>query len=65
MATAEEMPGLVLPYYGTYGRVPFKIVRTPDGGMEAWRFDRDTGGWKPANDRIDKVLFAVGGGMVR
>lgn len=61
MRSADEMPGLVLPYYGTSGRVPFKIVETPSGGMMAWWFDRDTGGWKPANDRIDKVLFAVGG----
>ena len=61
MATAEEMPGLVLPYYGTSGRVPFKIVETPSGGMQAWRLDWETGAWKPANDCIDKVLFAVGG----
>jgi hypothetical protein len=61
MRSADEMPGLVLPYYGTYGKLPFKIVETPSGGMQAWRLDWETGGWKPANDRIDKVLFAVGG----
>ena len=43
MKSAEEMPGLVLPYYGTYGKLPFKIVETPSGGMQAWRLDWETG----------------------
>ncbi|MFU8849672.1 hypothetical protein ACNAW0_01560 [Micromonospora sp. SL1-18] len=37
-----------------------KLVATADGGVAGWRLSRDTGGWRPANNLIDKVIF-VGG----
>jgi hypothetical protein len=47
--------------YFDYYRTPVKIVPTTEGGVMAWRLDRSTGGWKPANDIIDEILLAVGG----
>ncbi|MDZ5445231.1 hypothetical protein U2F26_21275 [Micromonospora sp. 4G57] len=35
-------------------------METADGGVAGWRLSWDTGGWQPANNLIDKVLF-VGG----
>ncbi|WP_240944603.1 hypothetical protein [Micromonospora thermarum] len=37
------------------------MVETTDGGVAAWRLSKKTGGWEPANDLIDEILFAVGG----
>ncbi|WP_446218485.1 hypothetical protein [Micromonospora sp. IBHARD004] len=54
-------PGLTLPAYFTYYEAPVKMVPTPDGGLAAWRLDRGSGGWRPANDLVDEILFAVGG----
>ncbi|MDO3701067.1 hypothetical protein Q3W71_05160 [Micromonospora sp. C28SCA-DRY-2] len=34
-----------------------KLVETADGGIAAWRLSKDSGGWKPANELIDKLLF--------
>ncbi|WP_436689345.1 hypothetical protein [Micromonospora sp. URMC 106] len=56
-----EMPGLVLPAYFSYYKSPVKLVDTPDGGIKAWRLSHDTGGWEPADDLIEEILFAVGG----
>lgn len=47
--------------YYDYYRTPVKMVPTPDGGLMAWRLDRTTGGWRPANDIVDEILFAMGG----
>ncbi|MEU0153398.1 hypothetical protein [Micromonospora fulviviridis] len=38
-----------------------KVVPTSEGGLTAWRLDRATGGWRPANDLIDEILLAMGG----
>lgn len=56
-----SQPGLQLPAYHTYYKRPVKMLATADGGMAAWQLDYTTGGWKPANDVIDEILFAVGG----
>ncbi|MEU4639151.1 hypothetical protein [Micromonospora sp. NPDC023814] len=55
------MPGLVLPAYFSYYKSPVKMVGTPDGGIRAWRLSHATGGWEPADDLIEEILFAVGG----
>ncbi|MEU3452771.1 hypothetical protein ABZ671_04090 [Micromonospora sp. NPDC006766] len=52
---------LDLAGYYDYYESPVKIVPTPEGGLTAWRLDRWTGGWKPANDIIDEILFAMDG----
>jgi hypothetical protein len=52
---------LPLPMFGTYYGDPVKIVRLPDGGVMTWRLDHDTGGWEPANDILDDILFSRGG----
>ena len=57
----SDMSGLDLPAYYTYYETPVKMVPTPGGGLTAWRLDRDSGGWKPANDIVDEILFAMGG----
>ncbi|MFG2105322.1 hypothetical protein [Micromonospora chersina] len=57
----EEFEGLALPAYYDYYETPVKMVPTPEGGLMAWRLDRRTGGWRPANDIVDEVLFAMGG----
>ncbi|MBB5111726.1 hypothetical protein AB0K27_15400 [Micromonospora echinospora] len=44
-------------YYDYYDN-PVKFVPTPDGGLAAWRLDRTTGGWRPANNIVDEILFA-------
>ncbi len=53
--------GISLPGYYRYNTFPAKMLRTPDGGIELWIFDLQTGGWKPGNEYIDEILFAVGG----
>ncbi|MFI7425541.1 hypothetical protein ACIBPB_01000 [Micromonospora sp. NPDC049836] len=53
--------GIDLPSYYDYYETPVKFVPTPDGGLTAWRLDRETGGWQPANDIVDEILFAIGG----
>ncbi|QLQ39400.1 hypothetical protein [Micromonospora robiginosa] len=53
--------GLGLAGYYDYYDTPVKIVPTPEGGLTAWRLDRGTGGWRPANDIIDEIVFAMGG----
>ncbi|MEW2329574.1 hypothetical protein AB0880_17365 [Micromonospora chersina] len=55
--------GLVLPKFFNYYESPLKLVETDDGGVAGWRLSKDTGGWKAANNLIDKVLF-VGGDEV-
>lgn len=57
----EPVRGLNLPAYYDYYETPVKFVATADGGLAAWRLDRETGGWEPANDIVDEILFAVGG----
>ncbi|MFE9688697.1 hypothetical protein [Micromonospora sp. NPDC005806] len=47
--------------YFDYYETPVKLVPTPEGGLAAWRLDRETGGWQPANDLVDEILFAMGG----
>lgn len=56
----SRVRGLVLPKFFSYYDSPLKLVKTEDGGVAAWRLARDTGGWRSANNLIDKVLF-VGG----
>ena len=55
------MPGLVLPAYFSYYKSPVKMEAAPDGGIRAWRLSHETGGWQPADDLIEEILFAVGG----
>ncbi|SBT54742.1 hypothetical protein [Micromonospora narathiwatensis] len=55
-----QLRGLVLPKFFIYYDSPVKLVETQDGGVAGWRMSADTGGWQPANDLIDKLLF-VGG----
>ncbi len=50
---------LPVPIYAVYWRIPAKIVRTPDGGLMTWKLNPDTGGWQPANDILDEILFAT------
>ncbi|MEU6073224.1 hypothetical protein [Micromonospora sp. NPDC047074] len=57
----SELPGLVLPAYFSYFKSPVKMVRSPDGGIAAWRLSRKTGGWLPADDIVGEILGAVGG----
>ncbi|WP_433285330.1 hypothetical protein [Micromonospora sp. CA-244673] len=57
----EPMDGLSLSGYYDYYDTPVKIVPTREGGFTAWRLDRGTGGWRPANDIVDEILFAMGG----
>ncbi|MFG1655253.1 hypothetical protein ACGFIY_01830 [Micromonospora chersina] len=59
MTSAEEE--VDLPGYYEYYKTPVKMVATPDGGLTAWRLDKKTGGWQPANDIVDEILFAIGG----
>ena len=61
----SQTPGLVLPAYFSYYRSPVKMVPTSDGGLMAWRLSIDTGGWEPAIDLVDEILFAVGGEISR
>lgn len=56
-----DMPDLELPAYFSYYRSPVKMVPTSDGGLMAWRLSIDSGGWEPAVDLVDEILFAVGG----
>lgn len=53
--------GIELPSYYDYYETPVKFVPTPEGGLTAWRLDRETGGWQPANDIVDEIIFAIGG----
>ncbi|MCW3839779.1 hypothetical protein ONA70_06675 [Micromonospora yasonensis] len=57
----SDVQGLDLAGYYDYYETPVKMVPTPEGGLTAWRLDRSTGGWKPANDIVDEILFAMGG----
>ncbi|MFG3710044.1 hypothetical protein [Micromonospora sp. NPDC047730] len=52
--------GLMLPSFYSYYESPVKFVRTPDGGVAAWRLSKDNGGWVPADHLIRKILL-VGG----
>ncbi|MFG1720021.1 hypothetical protein ACGFII_15465 [Micromonospora chalcea] len=36
---------------------PVKLVETADGGVASWRLSLDTGGWRAANNLVDRVLF--------
>ncbi|SCG41093.1 hypothetical protein [Micromonospora inositola] len=57
----NALPGLELPAYFSYYEAPVKMVSTPDGGLAAWRLNRESGGWKPANDIVGEILLAIGG----
>lgn len=57
----SQMPGLVLPAYFSYYKSPVKMVETEEGGIRAWRLSHRTGGWEPADDLIEEILFAIGG----
>jgi hypothetical protein len=39
------------------------MLPTPDGGLATWilDLDEDSGGWEPANDLVDEILFARAG----
>lgn len=63
MGEVSQPRGLVLPAFFSYYESPVKLVETPEGGVAAWRLSKETGGWRPANNLIDKVLF-VGGDEV-
>lgn len=56
----SQMRRLMLPKFFSYYDSAVKLVETADGGVAGWRLNLDTGGWRPANNLIDKVLF-VGG----
>ncbi|MGV9764393.1 hypothetical protein [Micromonospora tulbaghiae] len=56
----SQVEGLRLPKFFDYFGSPLKLVATADGGMAGWRLSKDTGGWREANNLVDKVLF-VGG----
>jgi hypothetical protein len=57
----SALEGIDLPGYYDYYKTPVKMVPTPDGGLTAWRLDKRTGGWRPANDIVDEILSAIGG----
>lgn len=57
----SEMPGLALPSFYSYYKSPVKMVETADGGISVWRLSNKNGGWEPANDLAEEILFAVGG----
>ncbi|MFR9777397.1 hypothetical protein ACL02O_15235 [Micromonospora sp. MS34] len=57
----SDLQDTELAGYYDYYETPVKMVPTPEGGLIAWRLDRNTGGWKPANDIVDEILFAMGG----
>ncbi|WP_439427890.1 hypothetical protein [Micromonospora sp. LA-10] len=56
----RQLASLRLPNFFSYYDSPVKLVATADGGMAGWRLSKDTGGWREANNLIDKVLF-IGG----
>ncbi|MFI7301946.1 hypothetical protein ACIBM8_01920 [Micromonospora aurantiaca] len=58
MATVD---GVELPAYFEHYDTPVKLVATPDGGHAAWKLDRLTGGWRPADELVDDVIGGVGG----
>ncbi|MEU4662591.1 hypothetical protein AB0F83_12630 [Micromonospora chalcea] len=58
MATVD---GVELPAYFEHYDTPVKLVATPDGGHAAWKLDRSTGGWRPADELVDDVIGGVGG----
>ncbi|MBQ1044650.1 hypothetical protein KBX35_12770 [Micromonospora sp. C32] len=58
MATVD---GVELPAYFEHYDTPVKLVATPDGGYGAWKLDRSTGGWRPADDLVDDVIGGIGG----
>ncbi|MBB5111725.1 hypothetical protein AB0K27_15395 [Micromonospora echinospora] len=58
MATVD---GVELPAYFEHYDTPVKLVATPDGGYAAWKLDRSTGGWRPADDLVDDVIGGIGG----
>ncbi|MFE9958267.1 hypothetical protein [Micromonospora sp. NPDC005299] len=57
----EAMDGLTRTGYYDYYDTPVKIVPTQERGLAAWRLDRRTGGWRPANDIVDEIISAIGG----
>ncbi|MEV4198643.1 hypothetical protein [Micromonospora globbae] len=57
---SRRIEGLALPAFFSYFESPVKLVSAEDGGVAAWRLSKDTGGWVPADDLIDVLLF-VGG----
>lgn len=56
----SQPEGLRLPAFFSYYESPVKLVATADGGLSAWRLSRETGGWRSANNLVNKILF-VGG----
>ncbi|MFD6771293.1 hypothetical protein ACFWC6_34350 [Micromonospora chalcea] len=56
----RQVEGLRLPKFFNYYDSPVKLVATPDGGVAGWRLSKDSGGWRQANNLIDKVLFVAG-----
>ncbi|MGW1057205.1 hypothetical protein [Micromonospora rubida] len=61
MIYVAQMPGLVLPAYFSYYKSPVKMNASAEGGVKAWRLSVESGGWDPADDLVEDILFAVGG----
>ncbi|MFI7251038.1 hypothetical protein [Micromonospora chalcea] len=59
----RQVAGLRLPKFFNYYDSPVKLVATPGGGVAGWRLSKDTGGWREANNPIDKMLFIGGDGI--
>ncbi|WP_428268293.1 hypothetical protein [Haliangium sp.] len=45
-----------LPLYCVLGELPVKVVATPDDGMEALVYRRETGGFERSLDYLDVIL---------
>ncbi|WP_422745474.1 hypothetical protein ACN27B_14770 [Micromonospora sp. WMMD754] len=56
----RPLSGLQLPKFFNYYESPVKLVPTAEGGVASWRLSKDTGGWREANDLVDKLLFLGG-----
>ncbi|WP_433495077.1 hypothetical protein ACQP26_05135 [Micromonospora sp. CA-248089] len=50
-----------LPAYFEHYDTPVKLVAAPQGSYAAWKLDRRTGGWRPADDLVDDVIGGIGG----
>ncbi|MDR7279181.1 hypothetical protein [Catenuloplanes atrovinosus] len=59
MTESYSPPGLALPYYFLYYKVPGKMVATSEGGAAIWRLSGEAGGWEPRNDIADDILYGT------